>query len=61
MIHGLYNEAHPLKIEAEPFNKLARDPKMLAPFEGGHRPPMEFLVPTMNSWLDEKLGPVKHE
>jgi hypothetical protein len=56
-----HDEAHPLKIEAEPFYKLAREPKKLALFEGGHSPPMEFLVPTMNSRLDEKLGPVKHE
>jgi hypothetical protein len=61
MIHGLYDERTPLKIVGEPLYKLLREPKRLVLFEGGHRPPMEFLVPTMNGWLDEKLGPVKHE
>jgi eukaryotic-like serine/threonine-protein kinase len=61
MIHGRYDERWPLKIAAEPLYNLLREPKRLEPFEGGHRPPMEILVPTMTSWLDEKLGPVKRE
>jgi eukaryotic-like serine/threonine-protein kinase len=61
MIHGLYDEANPLKFDAEPLYKLLREPKHLEIYKGGHRPPLEILVPMMNSWLDEKLGPVKRE
>jgi eukaryotic-like serine/threonine-protein kinase len=60
MIHGRYDENQPLKINAKPLYKLLREPKRFIEFEGGHRPPMEVLVPTMNGWLDEKLGPVRH-
>ena len=59
MIQGLYDEATRLKIESEPLYKLLREPKKLVLFKGGHRPPDEFLVPTVNGWLDEKLGPVR--
>jgi hypothetical protein len=61
MIHGRYDEANPLKFDAEPLYKLLRKPKHLEIYEGGHRPPLEILVPMMNSWLDEKLGPAKRE
>jgi eukaryotic-like serine/threonine-protein kinase len=61
MIHGRYDEANPLKFDAKPLYKLLREPKHLETYEGGHRPPLEILVPMMNSWLDEKLGPVKRE
>jgi eukaryotic-like serine/threonine-protein kinase len=59
MIQGRYDETGPWKTAAEPLYKLLREPKRLVVFEGGHRPPMEVLVPTMNGWLDEKLGPVR--
>jgi eukaryotic-like serine/threonine-protein kinase len=61
MIHGRYDEANPLKFDARPLYKLLREPKHLEIYEGGHRPPIEVLVPMMNRWLDEKLGPVKRE
>jgi hypothetical protein len=61
MIHGIYDERRPLKMAAEPLYRLLREPKKLAPYQGGHRPPMEVLVPMMNSWLDEKLGPIRRE
>jgi hypothetical protein len=61
MIHGRYDEIILLKIGAEPLYKLLREPKRLAIFEGGHAPPIEVLAPTINGWLDEKLGPVKRE
>jgi hypothetical protein len=41
--------------------KLLREPKRLVLYEGGHIPPIEFFVATMNAWLDETLGPVKQE
>jgi hypothetical protein len=45
----------------EPLYKLLREPKRLILYDGGHIPPTELFVPTMNAWLDETLGPVKRE
>jgi serine/threonine protein kinase/formylglycine-generating enzyme required for sulfatase activity/predicted esterase len=59
MVHGRYDESLSLKTEAEPLYKLLRGPKRIVLYDGGHIPPFEFLVTTMNSWLDETLGPVK--
>jgi len=61
MIHGRYDEVLPLKTKAEPLYKLLPEPKRLVLYDGGHAPPFEFLVTTMNGWLDETLGPVKRE
>jgi serine/threonine protein kinase/formylglycine-generating enzyme required for sulfatase activity len=61
MLHGRYDEDVPLKTGGEPLFKLLREPKRLVLFEGGHIPPIELFVTTMNGWLDETLGPVKRE
>jgi formylglycine-generating enzyme required for sulfatase activity len=61
MAHGRYDEDTPLKTRAEPLYKLLREPKRFVLYDGGHIPPIEFLVTTMNGWLDETLGPVKRE
>jgi len=61
IVHGRYDEVLSLKTEAEPLYKLLPQPKRLVPYAGGHVPPFEFLVTTMNGWLDETLGPVKRE
>lgn len=61
MMHGRYDESLSLKTEAEPLYKVLREPKRLVLYEGGHIPPFELQVTTMNSWLDETLGPVKRE
>ena len=61
MVHGRYDEDVPLKTGGEPLFKLLREPKRLVLYEGGHIPPIEFFVTTMNSWLDETLGPVRRE
>jgi hypothetical protein len=58
-VHGRYDEIIPLKLGAEPFYQLLREPKRLIVHEGGHIPPLEVSVPLINSWLDETLGPVK--
>ncbi len=60
-IHGLYDEAEPFKTEGEPLFKLLREPKKLVTFEGGHIPPPELFFPLMSAWLDEKMGPVRHD
>jgi serine/threonine protein kinase/formylglycine-generating enzyme required for sulfatase activity len=61
MLHGRYDEAAPLKTEAEPLYKLLREPKRLTVFEGGHIPAPQVFVPALNNWLDETLGPVRRE
>jgi serine/threonine protein kinase/formylglycine-generating enzyme required for sulfatase activity len=61
MLHGRYDEDTPLKTRGEPLFKLLREPKRLILYDGGHIPPLEFFVTTMNTWLDETLGPVKRE
>jgi formylglycine-generating enzyme required for sulfatase activity/pimeloyl-ACP methyl ester carboxylesterase len=59
LIHGRYDETAPLKTMAEPLFRLLREPKRVLIFEGGHRPDHELLIPAMNTWLDETLGPVR--
>jgi eukaryotic-like serine/threonine-protein kinase len=61
MAHGRYDEDTPLKTQAEPLFRLLREPKRLVLYDGAHVPPPEFLVPVMNNWLDEMLGPVRRE
>ena len=61
IMHGRYDENLSLKTEAEPLYKLLREPKRLVLYDGGHVPPFELFVPTMNGWLDETLGPVRRE
>jgi serine/threonine protein kinase/formylglycine-generating enzyme required for sulfatase activity len=61
MVNGRYDEDTPLKTQAEPLFKLLRDPKRSIVYDGGHIPDWTLLVTTVNGWLDETLGPVKHE
>jgi cephalosporin-C deacetylase-like acetyl esterase len=58
MIHGRYDEAVPLKTEAEPLYKLLREPKQLVLFDHGHVPPLVVTVPLINGWLDKTMGSV---
>src|SRR5262249_45418456 len=60
ILNGRYDEDFPLKAAAEPLYTLLREPKRLELFDGGHIPPLEVSVPTINRWLDETLGPVSH-
>jgi hypothetical protein len=61
LMSGRYDEDVPLKTRAEPLFKLLREPKRAIVFDGGHIPQLELLVTTMNGWLDETMGPIKHE
>ena len=61
MLHGKYDESLSLKTEAEPLFKLLPQPKRLVLHEGGHVPPFEYAVTTINKWMDETLGPVRRE
>jgi dienelactone hydrolase len=58
LVHGRYDESSPLRISAEPLFGLLAEPKRMIVYDGGHRPDPEFLVPEVNRWLDETLGPV---
>lgn len=58
ILKGRYDEAHPLKTEAEPIFHLLREPKRIVIVESGHVPPPEIFAPTINNWLDETLGKV---
>ena len=58
IVHGRYDESCRQKSEAEPLQKLLREPKRVVFWEGGHIAPQEFIVPTINNWLDEVMGPV---
>jgi dienelactone hydrolase len=60
-VHGRYDETAPLKTAAEPLYNLLQEPKEpMAVWESAsHRPDPEYLVPTVNEWLDRKFGPVQ--
>ena len=49
--------------EANPINLAAHicAPKLLVVYEGGHVPPAELTLRTIDPWLDEMLGPVRRE
>ena len=59
ILNGRYDEDTPMKTQCEPLFKLLREPKKLEVFEGGHVPSNEILVPSLNKFLDETLGPTR--
>jgi eukaryotic-like serine/threonine-protein kinase len=61
MLSGRYDEASPFKTEIEPLFKLLREPKKMFVYDAGHTPPFEVVVPVVNGWLDETLGPVRRD
>jgi formylglycine-generating enzyme required for sulfatase activity len=61
LIQGRYDEDTPFRTMAEPLYKLLSEPKRLALYDGGHVPPLEFLMPTLTTWLDDTLGAVRRE
>ena len=61
IMHGRYDEILTWKSEAEPLDKLLREPKRLVLYDAAHGPPFELFVTTLNGWLDETLGPVGHQ
>jgi eukaryotic-like serine/threonine-protein kinase len=58
ILKGRYDEAHPLKTEAEPLFSLLREPRRITIVESGHVPPPEIFAPAVNDWFDETLGKV---
>ncbi|HWW62033.1 MAG TPA: hypothetical protein VN181_11750, partial [Thermoanaerobaculia bacterium] len=59
MMHGRWDEVHPLKTNAEPLFKLLPEPKKLVVYDGGHMAPQSILVPAVKTWLDGVLGAVR--
>jgi dienelactone hydrolase len=60
LLNGRHDEEHPWFTRALPLWNLLREPKKLVLVPGaGRLPPAEILVPTINQWLDETLGPVR--
>ena len=58
ILKGRYDEAHPLKTEAEPLFHLLGEPRRIVIVECGHVPPPEIFAPAVNDWFDETLGKV---
>ena len=61
LVQGRYDEGTPLKTAAEPLFRLTPEPKRLVVYEGGHVPPAELMLRTIDPWLDEMLGRVRRE
>jgi hypothetical protein len=61
MLNGRWDEDFAFRTDAEPLYKLLSPPKRLELYDGGHVPPAEVAVRVVNHWLDETLGPVRHE
>ncbi|HUP50230.1 MAG TPA: SUMF1/EgtB/PvdO family nonheme iron enzyme, partial [Thermoanaerobaculia bacterium] len=59
MVQGRYDEVASLLTEAEPLFRLMREPKRMVVYDGGHGAPAGVLIPLVQKWLDETLGPVE--
>jgi fermentation-respiration switch protein FrsA (DUF1100 family) len=59
MVHGRWDEGHPLRSEAQPLFDLMPEPKRMVVYDGSHIPPPEVSIPTFTRWWDETLGPVQ--
>jgi hypothetical protein len=59
MLHGRYDESHPLPTEGEPVYRLMRGESELVVFDGGHIAPRDLLMSTLTKFFDSKLGPVR--
>jgi len=57
--NGRWDETVPLETNAQPLFDLMREPKRLSIYDGGHVPTPEVLIPTLNGWFDETMGPVR--
>jgi dienelactone hydrolase len=58
MVQGRYDEDTSLKSEAEPLFRLLPEPKRIELYDGPHVAPIEFFIPKVTNWLDEKMGKV---
>lgn len=58
MLHGRWDEAHPLQTEAMPAYRLLSEPKRLVVVDAGHIPTADVFHRVMTEWFDERLGKV---
>lgn len=59
LLNGRHDEEHPWEWRALPLWNLLTEPKELVLVEdAGHIPPANVLIPVLNRFLDEHLGPV---
>lgn len=60
LVNGRQDEEHPWLTRGLPLWNLLTEPKELVLVENaGHVPPAEILIPTVNDFLDEILGPLR--
>lgn len=60
LLNGRHDEEHPWLTRALPLWNLLTEPKKLVLVEGvGHMPPAEVVIPTVDRFLNETLGPVR--
>ena len=59
MYNGRWDETVPLDTNAMPLFDLFPEPKRLVIYDGGHVPRPELLIPALNGWFDETVGPVR--
>jgi eukaryotic-like serine/threonine-protein kinase len=59
MVHGRWDESHPLQSEAMPVYRLFPEPKRLVVVDAGHIPPPDVFMRLFVNWLDETMGKVQ--
>jgi serine/threonine protein kinase/formylglycine-generating enzyme required for sulfatase activity/cephalosporin-C deacetylase-like acetyl esterase len=59
LVHGLYDEASPLKTSAKPLYELLTGEKYMKTYEGAHWPGEKGVVEPARKFLDETFGPVQ--
>jgi formylglycine-generating enzyme required for sulfatase activity/cephalosporin-C deacetylase-like acetyl esterase len=59
LVHGLYDEASPLRTAAKPLYDLLTEPKYMETYPGAHWPGEKGVVEPASKFLDETFGPVQ--
>lgn len=56
LLHGRWDEAHPLEAETMPLFALLPEPKELVVADSGHIPPKDVVARVVTKYFDEQLG-----
>jgi eukaryotic-like serine/threonine-protein kinase len=59
LMHGRYDEAHPLATEAQPLFDLMPEPKRIVIADGGHVFSRDVMMRELRAFFDQYLGPVR--
>ncbi len=59
MLHGRWDEVHPLQTEALPLYELMPEPKEIVIVDSGHIPPLDVVRQLITAYLDRQLGKVQ--